>query len=638
MHKILVFTGLLILGILVWYLYRKITKSIWHLPLQKLGFHNAPAYPISIKDILETLLNLNARNKEVKQSKSGLSAPYTIQGHEANAYSFAFGKSGVDHKERAINELYKKVKRGKILHLRFKNSTFVKNKLVSEGSPYDVNNESLTKLSLDKPEQFSLSWSTYGNVLRNASEKLLPDWSKTIDNADEATRQFFPIIAKYGSAYNLLILQKVTDKNLKEYKNTFSEEWTEEMNTLANNGQLYIIDLRIYKILELQQAEGFDRFTPATFTWLKQDRNTKELTPFAIHVSGHEGNNQQFYDINKAQKSAWLYALQAVKTSVTVYGIWLGHVYHWHLVTASMVMTMFNNISKTHPIYEILAPQSKYIIGFNDVLVLLWKNAAPPTSITTANQFLELIDFYAKDREFFDDDPTITIENLGLSQSDFTISKPWDMYPIVGYLLSIWEIVKEYVDVFVEHTYANDNEIQKDSELQAWILAAGKKEKGNIKGLPPMDNKEALKRVLTSILYRITAHGISRVDNTANPALTFVGNYPPCLQRSLIPEPTSSFSTEELLQYLPNTGTIGEMITFYYTFVYSAPYEPIIPLRGKHDDLFFTDDNNDPRNVALVTFRTKLIEFMENYTLDNKIPDIPANTAQIHQWPMNVET
>jgi len=46
------------------------------------------------------------------------------------------------------------------------------------------------------------------------------------------------------------------------------------------------------------------------------------------------------YSARSASPGAWLYALQAAKTSVTVYGIWLGHVYHWHLVTAAMQMTM----------------------------------------------------------------------------------------------------------------------------------------------------------------------------------------------------------------------------------------------------------------------------------------------------------
>ncbi|MDY8138567.1 lipoxygenase family protein [Aquimarina sp. 2201CG5-10] len=639
MDVILAIIGGILLILLLWYLYRtyiKKEKSIRHLPLQRLGFHHVPAYPIILTEVLETLLNLAAREREISQAKSGLSEMFTIQGYFANAYSFVFGKTNNDEREKELLKFRGEVKKNNFR--QFKNSAFVKRKLTFESNSSIASKQSLTNLSLDKPSQFSLSWTTFGNIFRNASEKLLPIWTKTISNAEEATKQFFPTIAKYGAAYNLLILQKVTDKNLSEYRNAFPKQWTEEMDLLYKKGNLYVIDFRIYATLEPQEAKGSERFTPTTFTWLKQNSKTKELRPFAIYVSGYNGNHQQFYDINTTTESAWLYALQAVKTSVTVYGIWLGHVYHWHLVTASMIMTMFNNISKTHPIYEILAPQSKYIIGFNDVLVLLWEKIAPPTSIKTPYQFLELIDNFAKDRTFFDDDPTNTLKKLGLSKRDFTVSEPWDMYPIIGYLLKIWEIVKEYTYIFVENTYISNEAVKKDTELQAWIAAAGQKENGNIKGLPKVDTKQKLQQILTSILYRITAHGLSRMDNTANPALTFVGNYPPTLQSAHIPEPSSTFSTEELLQYLPNTGTIGEMITFYYTFVNSAPYEPLIPVTGADEDLFFSGGGTDARNIALADFRNKLTSFIKQYTIENKIPDLPPNMPQIHQWPMNIET
>jgi hypothetical protein len=144
--------------------------------------------------------------------------------------------------------------------------------------------------------------------------------------------------------------------------------------------------------------------------------------------------------------------------------------------------------------------------------------------------------------------------------------------------------------------------------------------------------------VLTSILYRITAHGISRVDNTANPGMTFVGNFPPCLQSTHIPEQSSSFSTKELMEYLPNTGTIGEMITFYYTFVDSAPYEPIIPLTGVDQQLFYDGGVEGKNNQALIKFRESMVDFIKGYTEGNKIPNLPANEAQIHQWPMGIET
>ena len=37
------------------------------------------------------------------------------------------------------------------------------------------------------------------------------------------------------------------------------------------------------------------------------------------------------------------------RASVTVYGIWLGHVYHWHIVTAAMQMTLYNTLQSDHP-------------------------------------------------------------------------------------------------------------------------------------------------------------------------------------------------------------------------------------------------------------------------------------------------
>ena len=72
--------------------------------------------------------------------------------------------------------------------------------------------------------------------------------------------------------------------------------------------------------------------------------------------------------------------------SVTVYGIWLGHVYQWHIITAAMVMTMFENLSANHPVRKLLEPQSSYLIPFDDVLLLGWGSLAeaPPTSIATA--------------------------------------------------------------------------------------------------------------------------------------------------------------------------------------------------------------------------------------------------------------
>ena len=68
---------------------------------------------------------------------------------------------------------------------------------------------------------------------------------------------------------------------------------------------------------------------------LVQDATTKRLTPELIRVAGGANQPKVFARRGATTPSAWLYALQAAKVSITVYGVWLGHVYQWHIVTAA---------------------------------------------------------------------------------------------------------------------------------------------------------------------------------------------------------------------------------------------------------------------------------------------------------------
>jgi len=186
----------------------------------------------------------------------------------------------------------------------------------------------------------------------------------------------------------------------------------------------------------------------------------------------------------------------------------------------------------------------------------------------------------------------------------------------------------KYVSQIVELNYATDQDVLADHDLQEWIKSCGNPAEGNVKGLPVMDSKIALIDVLTSFIFRITIHGVSRLIPIANPALSFIPNFPPCLQNDQIPDPSAEMSTQELLRYLPNTGTIGEMMNFYNTFSFSAPYVTLLPLDGIDQDLFFGPSPTHPNNQALIQFRTDMQDFMNTHIRD----------GLIHQWPRNIET
>jgi hypothetical protein len=81
---------------------------------------------------------------------------------------------------------------------------------------------------------------------------------------------------------------------------------------------------------------------------------------------------------------------------------------------------------------------------------------------------------------------------------------------------------------------------------------------------------------------------------------------------------------------LPWTNTMGAQLSFYYIFVFSPPYVPLIPLVGLANDLPFPGGLEDRRNTAMVEFRQKMIAFIHDYD--------PAVPEQVEQWELCIET
>ena len=572
------------LALLIWFIF-----FVHRLPLSLIGLGtlvNLPAVPFRVSELPGTALMLATRRRQIEQAMNGLSGRFIVGGRHAEGYVFMFG------------------------------------------TPSDP---SFTSLSLDLPEQFSMAWTTFDGVERDA-RPLLPGLADTLRKPDHATQQFWPTIANHGLSFNLIVLTHVTGPRADKLKAELGAAWTDEMQALQTAGNLYAIDMRFFTAAPVTTVDGSPRFTPATLTLLRRENDAnKAILPFWIRVAGEAGADQQDYVPSDA---AWLYALQAAKTSITVWGIWLGHVYHWHIVTAAMVMTMFQTLPSRHIVRQLLGRQADYLIGFDQFLLLEW-GISPPTSVGTSKQFLQLLDEFAMGRKFFDDDPKTTLTRLGLRKEDFTRQADWDQYPVVRYELALWEATERYVGAVIEANYASDEGVKADAALQAWIAASGDPEQGNVAGLPLMETKAALKEVMTSLIFRITVHGASRLNQAANPYFTFVANFPPCLQRTDIPPPDTVLGEKALLAYLPNTGTIGSMVGFLITFAFSPPYLPFIPLDGIDAELSFTGGSAHACNDALIQYRHDLERFIALWAKDVGVEPPPA---QIHQWPLNIET
>ena len=166
------------------------------------------------------------------------------------------------------------------------------------------------------------------------------------------------------------------------------------------------------------------------------------------------------------------------------------------------------------------------------------------------------------------------------------------------------------------------------------MSAAADPSVGNVPGLPAgVGTNDELKHLLTSLIYRVTMHGSARLLSTANPGLTFVANYPPCLQNLTVPDPGTPLTQATLFEYLPRTGTIGGMVKFYYTFSFSRPYVPFVPEYGLVANLFFPGGADEPRNAALIAYRRVIQDLCDQLS-----PVSPPNQSQRYQWPRSIET
>jgi hypothetical protein len=350
------------------------------------------------------------------------------------------------------------------------------------------------------------------------------------------------MMANFGVPFNLIAPTKIDAARCVALAAEFGDAWAaDEMDALQAAGLLYEIDMTMMALepeTVTHQSTGSKevRFTPGTLTVLQQDPQSKQLAPVLIQVSRKGGPTKTYRSTDTG--NAWLYALQAAKTSIAVYGIWLGHVYHWHIISAALEMTMYQALPRDHRLWSMLAPPSQSLIDFDFVLLkVAWDSIAPPTPVGGAESLLPLLVQFSENRGFFDDDPLSELKQHRLDAADFRVHHDWDAYPVVGYLLKIWDLTHEYVAEVVNVLYPTDGDVKNDPGLKAWMDASRDPSQGNVSGLPAVDTQADLIAVLTSFLYRLTAHGASSLSPSVNPALSFVANFPPCLQSADIPEP-----------------------------------------------------------------------------------------------------
>ena len=160
-------------------------------------FPNLPAVPLDADGIKDTLEKLAVRSVQTTQSKQGLSRTYTIGGVTQTGYEFLFGTgSSAETELRELAERWRRNPKRAAADLQ-RNIRRRSDAAAVQG------------LSLEQPEQFSISWTTSRTSTRPGRPHFHA-WASSLTDVDAATRQFWPMIAGHGFGYNLIVPERVT--------------------------------------------------------------------------------------------------------------------------------------------------------------------------------------------------------------------------------------------------------------------------------------------------------------------------------------------------------------------------------------------------------------------------------------------
>eukprot|EP00122_Pirum_gemmata_P016080 Pgem_evm1s15029 len=396
-----------------------------------------------------------------------------------------------------------------------------------------------------------------------------------------AQDSFFESITQ--SAFKLSWLLRHSSKANEEEQIVISNMLKEARMNQNDHTDFYFLNTESLGYLPPRKAKDKyqDRYAVGAFTLMKHDKSKKILIPVAIKLIMDDNGStlEKVYSRANSAEGTWRLAMLAAKSSMTQWGILVGHVLTLHAVTSTMQTGLYNKLAPEHPLRQVLEPFSKYTLQFNYLFFTGQNNLGDWT-------------FIQEDKEFTFERhlPLIKIYNNTYARDSFTSLRPSQYYKQHGIKkdlikdLGITTLNKDhgfettatkFARKIVNTLYSSDEEVRKDQQLKDFTQYIRKV--GNLgelvegQGDSDIDSKESLIQVLSTYFYLSIEHSTGRVKSMWGPINAAI----PCLSQNnfLKEDPKKEQSLDDIMNHMPDTGTLFTYAAFIRLFLDTAPFE-----------------------------------------------------------------
>lgn len=341
--------------------------------------------------------------------------------------------------------------------------------------------------------------------------------------------------------------------------------------------KLYYVDL---EVLEGTPA-------PAEVTWvvpiaLFHVNDKGDLMPVAIQLQQDPSKSLIFTPNDPP--GCWLAVKSFFQQANGVLHENVLHLLSTHMISEVFYVAARRQLAELHPVHELIRAHFWFtlIINFSARNSLMVPGGQLPSLFA---QGLEGMQYLCKKfNDNWDFNTYVVPEDIKARKVDDVNALPNYFYRDDS--LRVWAALEAYVTDLINNFYASDDEVKRDTELQAWIKEC---QVGvTWKNLPvsaagTFETRAQLIRMLTIIIYTVSARHAA-VNNGQFELMGFVPNMPPIFK---MPQPTTKadITDEVIAKAMPNYAASIVQVSFFHAV--SLPTDDDKAL-GRYDKKFLT--------------------------------------------------
>ncbi|XP_076001029.1 arachidonate 12-lipoxygenase, 12S-type isoform X2 [Genypterus blacodes] len=346
------------------------------------------------------------------------------------------------------------------------------------------------------------------------------------------------------------------------------------------SGNIYLVDYAIMDGIPTNTIRGKRQYIAAPLCLLYQHPD-RGLIPIAIQLGQTPSLDMPIFQ-PKDPPLAWLLAKMWVRHAEFQVFQLLSHLLRTHLVVEVFCVATLRQLPAVHPIYKLLAPHFHYTLEINcrGRTQLISPDGIFKRVVSTGGEgLLILAQAEYKFLTYRSLQPLCDFIDRGVTQLR--------NYFYRDHSLLLWEAIHKFVSGLVSLFYQSEQEVQDDTELQAWIKDVTQEGFGELRSFglrAELSSRSELSTLLSVIIFTSTAQHAA-TNNGQFDWCAWIPNTP-CTMR--LPPPTNKddVTMEMIMATLPDVSQ--SCVQMAITWHLGRP-QPDTVLLGQYTEQLFTE-------------------------------------------------